>query len=191
MNLLKYPLLLLSLFLFSQIAFGQNRIGGDVSSSNLIQTQPKGINMISCEAYEAIKYNGYTIDQINATEGDSTLIKQMWGDYSSLEVVDIVEIYMYKYGTNGFSFRDSRFTGMTIRESSWPITVLGKSIRIGDSFTKLQQKFDECLKLLRPPVISVNYSISFGCPGSDYDGLLIYFDSNTDEVTEISYFVNP
>jgi len=182
---------LFCLFLLPQIVVGENRTGDGTVAHHLNRTQPRGTNMISCEAYEAIKYNGYTIDQINATKGDSVQIKQMWGNYSSLDVVDIVEIYSYKYGSTGFSFRDSTFTGMTIRESSWPITVLGKSIRVGESFTELQQKFDESLKLLRPPVISTNYSISFGCPGSDYDGLLIYFDSNNDEVTEISYFVNP
>jgi hypothetical protein len=59
----------------------------DDGSESPLQTQERGTNMISCTAYEAIKYNGHTIVEIQNTDGKSAEIQQLFGSYTSTEEI--------------------------------------------------------------------------------------------------------
>ncbi|MGM0588141.1 MAG: hypothetical protein ACQETE_07010 [Bacteroidota bacterium] len=153
--------------------------------NGVITEQPQGKNLISCSEYAAITFNGHTIEQIRATDGEASQVKQLWGDYSSVDVVDIIGEYTYYYNTNMISFLESRLGRLEINDNTWPITVLGKTIRVGDSFSELQQKFGKDIITRHTPLIS------FNCEINEYDGLLIDLDQSKNEVTRIVYFVNP
>lgn len=186
---MRYLYLLLSLFVIAPGLYAQGQTGEEGKSP--LQSQPRGTNMISCSEYETIKYNGYTIAQIGATDGEASQLQQLWGNYTSVETVEIVAIATYHYNDNRISFRESELTGLTIKESNWPITVVSKNINVGDTFSELQQKFGSDLKVIYKPDIDSNYAVSFGCSGNDGDGLLVYFDPEINKVIEIAYFVNP
>jgi hypothetical protein len=71
-------------------------------------------NHISCEEYHAITFNGKTIEQINATEGDPQQLQQLFGSYSSVEQYEGVGSIRFNYGANGFTFnlRDNYLIGL-------------------------------------------------------------------------------
>ncbi|MEQ8524045.1 hypothetical protein [Gracilimonas sp.] len=184
-------ILLLCFFALDTNINAQNQID-DPSSINPIQTQQRGTNIISCSAYDAIKYKGHTINQINNTQGIISGVHQLWGRSDSVSEMSGVRKRVFLYGNNrvSFNYEHGYLAGMGIKESNWPITVLGKEIRVGNSFSELMQKFGDDLRIIYKSAISSRYAVSFGCNENDYDGLLIYFQPTTHEVEEIRYFVN-
>lgn len=158
-----------------------------------IETQPRGKNMISCSDYDAIHYNGYTVDQINETNGRDTAIQRLWGDYTSFSENSGARSRLFYYGNNfvGFNYEHEYLTGVIIKEDSWHIEVMNKELRVGDSFIEMQINFKQDLKVIYKPALGSEYTVSFNCKGNDYDGLHINFNANTHEIKEIIYFVNP
>jgi len=69
------PLLLtVILFLIAQTAIAQQtNVGND--ENNPIETQERGTNMVSKNVYNSITFNGYTISEINATEGNEQAVR--------------------------------------------------------------------------------------------------------------------
>jgi hypothetical protein len=184
--------LLLALFVIAPSLHAQNQASMErFGSDHPLASQPRGTNMISCSEYETITYNGLTIAQIEATDGEASQVQQLWGNYTSVETMDIVAIAKYYYNGNRISFRESELTGISIQEPNWPITILGKNINVGDTFTELQQRFGNNLKIIHKPDIDSNYAVSFGRSGNDGDGLLVNLSPETNKVVEITYFVNP
>jgi hypothetical protein len=178
------------LFFFPTGALGQTTIGDvDPTTDNPILSQPHGTNIISCSAYNNITYSGHTIEQINATEGD---YEQLWGQPDSITNPSPWS-KNYSYGTNSLSYNttDNYTQGMKILNNQWPIKVLGKEIRVGNSFSEFQQKFGSNLNIIYKPAINPSYVVSFNCSENEYDGLLIYFSPATHKVQKIRYFVNP
>lgn len=187
---MKYLNYIFTVFFFLSITlplFGQGQIA-DPTTSNPLKTQPRGKNLISSNAYQAIAYNGFTVNQINNVSGS---YNQLWGSPRSIENSASWST-SYTYGENRISYNtEFDYTqGITILDDQWLIKVLGKEIRVGDSFSELKQKFGSDLKIIYKPAISSRYVVSFDCSGNDYDGLLIYFNPITHEVVEIKYFVN-
>lgn len=147
----------------------------------------RGNNIISCTHYGSIKFNGYTIDQINTLKGNFT---QFFGTPDSLINHEGVGKSSY-YGENSIGYNSEGYTsGITILDSVCPIKIMYKEIRVGDSFSELKQKIGNDLKIIYKPAISSRYIVSFNCDGNEYDGLLIYFNPVTHNVEEIKYFVN-
>ncbi|MCP9291472.1 hypothetical protein [Gracilimonas sediminicola] len=182
--------LLIYLLFTTPSLYAQGQIGDGEESP--LQTQLRGTNMISCSSYDAINYNGHTVSEIDATEGNISDLSQLYGSPSSVNDDNaIIHAYVYLYGTNRVAFREGKLTRVDIKESNWPITVLGKTIRVGDSFSEMKQKFGDDLKIIYKPSIDADYSVSFGCSGNDGDGFLIDFSTTTNQVVEIVYFVNP
>ena len=183
-----------SLLFFPIGASGQiSDIEGDGTNpqpENPIISQPNGINLISCFSYRAITYNGHTINQISATEGEEQLVQQLWGSYTFVETIDIVGIIKYFYNSNRISFREGNLTGIAVKESNWTVKVLGKDVNVGDSFSELQQKFGDNLKIQEPST-SENYSVSFNCSENESNGFLIYLSPISHKVIEIKYYVSP
>ena len=188
LNILSTLFIYLLLTIPSLYAQGQIGDGG----GSPLQTQPRGTNMISCSAYDAIKYNDHTISEIDATEGNIGDLSQLYGNPSSVNDDNaIIHEFAYLYSTNEVTFMEGEVVRIDIKESNWPVTVLGKTIRVGDSFSEMKQKFGDDLKIIYKPSIDADYSVSFGCSGNDGDGLLIDFSTTTNQVVEIIYFVNP
>lgn len=169
--------------------FAQSGIGDPTNNNDPIQTQLRGKNIISSNSYEAIKYNGFTVEQINDVNGD---YNQLWGNTTSTESSTSWST-SYIYGENRITYNDEfDYTqGIAILDSQWSVKVLGKNIRVGNTFSELQQKFGSNLKIIYKPAISQRYVVSFNYSGNDYDGLLIYFNPISNKVEEIKYFVNP
>ena len=164
-----------------------------VTTTHPTQSQPNGQNIISCSAYESITYNGHTIDQINATNGDTSSIQSLLGSYTSATNNDNSWERLFMFGSNRLAF-DTEFERLTIIEiidSQWPVKILGKEIRVGDHFNELKQKFGNDLKIIYKPEINPNYVVSFNCLENDYDGTLIDINVTTNTVEEIIYFINP
>lgn len=163
------------------------------SSESPIQSQPNGRNIISCSAYDDITNNGQTIDEVNATNGNNSSVQSLWGTFSSVDEKDGVweKVFLFNSTAVAFDTEQNRVTVIEIKDNQWPIKVLGKEIRVGDSFSELQQKFGNNLKIIYKPDINPNYAVSFNCSGNDYDGLLIDLHSETNKIVEISYFINP
>lgn len=186
---------LASLFFFPIGASGQiSDIEGDGTNpppENPIISQPKGKNIISCNAYGDITYNGHTIDEVNATDGNNSSVQSLWGTYSSVKVITWAKIFLYGSNEVGFDTEENEVVRIEINNNQWPIKVLAKEIRVGDSFSELQQKFGSDLKIRYKPDINPNYVVAFDCSGNDYDGLLVYFDPDTNKVIEITYFMSP
>lgn len=153
-----------------------------------IHTQPHGHNIISSEAFKAIQYNGYTIKQINNVNGE---VDQLWGTPTSVGNSASWSTN-YIYGANRVSYNDQfEYTqGITVLDDRWSVKVLGKEIRVGDSFSEMKQKFGDDLKIVYMPAISKRYAVTFDCTDNEYDGLVIYFDPTSHKVEEIKYFVN-
>lgn len=158
-----------------------------------LTSQPKGNNIISCNAYDAITYNGHTIDEVNATEGNNSSVQSLWGTYSSVDEDENVweKVFIYFNNAVVFNTERSRLTVIEIKDNQWAIKVLGKEIRVSDSFSELQQKFGSDLKIIYKPDINPNYAVSFNCSGNDFNGLLIDLSTETNKVVEIAYFKNP
>lgn len=192
MNFGNYIFSLLLFAIISPALYAQDTVG-DIPPPDLgqnpIQTQPRGKNIISCSAYGAITYNGHTIDEVNATDWN---FQQLWGTANTIENPAPWSKY-FTFGLNKISYNtaDNRTQGLSIHDQQWSIIVLGKEIRIGDSFSELQQKFGQNLKIIYKPQIDPNYSVSFGCAGRDGDGMLIDLNPVTHKVVKIVYFVNP
>ena len=181
------PALLSLLVLLAPNVLAQRAI---VGANNPLVEQPRGENIISESSYLGIKYNGSTIGQIDATNGTSEGVQQLFGDYSSLSGDPILGNKVYKFGTNLVSF----YTGLTrieVNDSSWPVIVQGQTVKVGDSFSQLQQKFGQNLKIMFVPKIDPNYFVSFNYPRNDFDGFLININPGSHKVVSIVYFVSP
>lgn len=169
----------------------QGQIGDEElpeNPENPVQTQPRGTNYITCASYENITYNGYTIEQINATNGN---FGQLWGSPDSVDDHDgWAKTYHYNINTVGYN-EEGYMPGMTILSAQWPVKILNKEVRVGDLFSELQQKFGQDLKIIYKPVLGPEYVVSFNCSGNERDGLQIVFNPATHQVVEIKYYVNP
>lgn len=186
-NIIPFVLLLT----ISPTLFGQDHTIGNDLGENPIQTQMRGNNIISCTHYGSIKFNGYTIDEVNATDGNNSSVQSLWGTFSSVKVLTWQKAFLFNTNKVSFNTEQKRVTRIEINNNQWPIKVLAKEIRVGDSFSELQQKFGSDLKIIYKPDIDPNYAVSFDCSGNDYDGLLIDLNPETNKVVKITYFMNP
>lgn len=191
---MKNLILLFCTFLFIGIprAQAQTEIQSEDGVENPLLNQERGRNLISCNDYNAIKYNGFTLSELNATNGNSSQISQLFGSPTLVNNDNaILNEVAFIYGDNKVSFMDEEIILIKIKNPDWPLTIQGKTIKVGESFSELKQKFGEDLKILYQPSISSNYAISFNCSGNDGDGLLIDFSTTTNKVVEVMFFVNP
>ena len=137
---------------------------------------------------------GHTIDEFNATKGDPVDLKQLVGPPTSVNMENsIIGEVVYIYNGNRVTFGESLLGAMIITNSDWPIAVLGKHISVGTSFSSLQQKFGSNLKIL-PGTFNnpeADYAVGFNCNINEADGIHIAFNSETNKVIQIKYWVNP
>jgi len=187
------PLILtVILFLIAQTAIAQQtNVGND--ENNPIETQERGTNVISKNVYNSITFNGYTISEINATEGNEQAVQQqLWGIPTSIEEQG-ARSRLFHFGNNKAAFNTefNHATNILIKDSKWQLIVQEQTIRVGDTFLSLQQKFTEDLKIRYVPMIGPEYLVFFDHAENAYDGVGIYFNPETHKIQEIVYFTNP
>ena len=163
------------------------------NSESPVQSQSKVTNYLSCEGYGSITYNGHTIDEFNATKGILGNLKQLVGPPTSINTENsIIGEVTYIYNGTRVTFRESELKVINITTTNWPVSILGNDIRIGTSFSSLEQRFGSNLittAALENP--KGDYAVSFNCDINEADGLNIEFNSKTDRAVQINYWVNP
>lgn len=193
MNTIKNLLLTIFVLIFLTVPEVNAQTQIDDSTGSPLQTQERGRNIISCDAYDSITYNGYTINQINATDGDNSSVQLLLGSYTSVDDNATSWEKLFMFGSNKVAFNTEfeRLTTIEISNSQWPVKINGKEIRVDDSFEQMKQKFGTDLKIIYKPEIDPNYVVTFNCSTNDYDGILIDFNLATNQIMEIIYFKNP
>lgn len=113
-------LFLLSILMVSSLEL-RAQVNTDTEKSTL-ENQQKGINMISCSDYNAIKYNGYTIQEINEVDGDFSLL---W-ENPSAKASTASWSRTFKFYNNKVSY-NSEFDyvqGISIFDTQWKLEIL-------------------------------------------------------------------
>ncbi len=166
----------------------------DPDSSHPIYTQQKGRNTLSKAQYWGIKYNGYTISELNDLFEDEELLFDVLGQPSLMEEDSFGNI---SYNFNGLTATYQKegnpnfiYGFSTTQRSALRVTILGKTIRVGDTFEQLIQHFGEDLKILQSSSVNSTINISFGIENIFYDGLMIHVNPQTLQIIEIAYYVN-
>jgi len=149
-------------------------------------------NIIPCNDYKAITYNGKTIAQINATNADPQSVQQLWGSYSSIDEREDARSRSFHYENNKVHFDTElgHVGRIDILNNQWPVVIQSKTVRVGDSVSSLQQAFGSNL-IVAQSQYSPRTFISFNCNGNEADGIHLDIDSNTNTITSITYWVNP
>ncbi|WP_153038402.1 hypothetical protein [Balneola sp. EhC07] len=160
-----------------------------------LDTQPHGINIISDSQYQQIKYNGYTMAQLNSIANDEELLYDIFGSPTSKNVSSFGSIN-YKFTGLDLGYyaqvEDPYISGITATSrSALTVKVLGESIRVEDSFDLMKQKFGSDLKIKPSTLRAPDYILIFDMEVNEWDGMLIYFDASTNQVKEITYYINP
>lgn len=187
-------LFIITLLVFSQNLYAQGGTDQTVTQ-NPLDAQERGRNIISQTQYKNITYNGYTMSQLNSIANDEELLYDIFGNPSSKNVSSFGSIN-YKFTGLDLGYyaqvENPYISGITATSrSALTVKVLGKSIRVGDSFEDLKQQFGDDLKILYTPELDPDYSISFNSEFNEWDGLLIDLDISTNKINEITYFINP
>ncbi|TVR30322.1 MAG: hypothetical protein EA390_08390 [Balneolaceae bacterium] len=160
-------------------------------SATCIQAQ-EVVNMIPCDDYEAITFNGETIDQLNATNAEPQDVQQLLGNYSSVDELGENRSRAFNYGDNriGFTYDVQTFvTRITITNDQWPVVIQGNTVKVGDTVASLKQAFGSDLIIAESQYRPRTF-IAFGCSDKD-EGVDLEIDPETNLVAEIVYFVSP
>jgi hypothetical protein len=150
------------------------------------------VNIIPCNDYKAITFNGKTIAQINATNADPQSVQQLLGAYSSMTEPEDIRRRSFHYGDNrvGFTYDGTTYvTRITISNNQWPLVIQGITVKVGDSVTSMQQAFGSNL-IIGQSQYDPEPFIAFGCSGYD-EGIVMEIDSITNKIKKIVYFVSP
>jgi len=151
-------------------------------------------NNISCEEYGNITFNGATIDQINATEGDPQELQRLVGSFTSIQESDTFWERTFKQGNNTLIFNykkgnvNGHVTNILINDDRWAVKIKGHTIKVGDSVADLKQAFGSDLIVVDSKYSSNKY-VFFGCENTGSEGVNIKLDPDTNRIIEISYTV--
>jgi len=166
-----------------------------ILSTSMLQAQ-NNTNQLSCEGYSNITFNGKTIEQINATEGDLQQLQQLFGPHSSVDQNGAILSQTFHYGDNSIHFgykmgyTNGHVTNLEIVNDQWSLNISGNIIEIGDSTSDLHQRFGSNLIVAETPYFSTNI-VSFNCQGNRTDGVHIHINPSTNKVVKIKYWTNP
>ena len=108
-------------------------------------------NVISTYSYKNITYNGKTIQQIEATEGNPASIVNLLGQYSSFVEAEDSDRKTFLFGENRIGYSEDFASGvsrLTVNDNSWPVVIMGKMVRVGDSEASLREKFGPNIKMV-------------------------------------------
>jgi len=172
MKYLIYPLTFI-LLIGTSCAFGQNRT-----------------NNISCQEYQAINFNGHTIDELNATNGVSEPVKQFMGTPTNVDKDIGSRSRSFTYGSNriSFNYEFDYVSGIRIKNNQWPVNIKGHTVKVGDSVAELKQAYGSDLIVVGSKYSSNKY-VFFGCENTGSEGVNIKLDPDSNRIIEISYTV--
>ena len=162
-----------------------------ILTASMLQAQ-NNTNHLTCDDYEAITFNGKTIEQINATNADPQNVQQLLGNYSSVNELGENRSRTLYYGENriGFTYDVQTYvTRITITNDQWPVVIQGNTVKVGDTVASLKQAFGDDLIIGQSQYVSYSF-VAFGCSEKD-TGINLKIDPDTNSVTEIVYFVSP
>ena len=150
------------------------------------------VNIIPCDAYEAITFKEKTIEQLNATNAEPQDVQQLLGNYSSVDELGENRSRSFNYGDNriGFTYDVQTYvTRITITNDQWPVVIQGNTVKVGDTVASLKQAFGNDLIVAESHYRPRTF-VAFGCSQKDI-GVDFEIDPDTNTVTEIVYFVSP
>jgi len=148
--------------------------------------------MLPCDDYEAITFNGKTVQHLNATNAEPQNVQQLLGNYSSIDKHGENRSRTFNYGENRISFTydvQTYVTRFTLTNGQWPVVIQGNTVKIGDTVNSLKQSFGNDLIIGESQYVSYSF-VAFGCNEKD-TGVNLKIDPNTNTITEIVYFVSP
>jgi len=166
-----------------------------ILTASMLQAQ-NNTNHLTCDEYEEITFNGKTIEQINAKDGDPQQLQQLFGTYSSVEQDGAVLSRTFHYGDNTIHFSyeagyyNGHITNLEIVNEHWPVIISGNKIEIGDPISDLNQQFGSNLIVAETAYFSTDI-VSFNCQGNRADGVHIHINPSTNKVVKIKYWTNP
>ncbi|PKD43308.1 hypothetical protein [Rhodohalobacter barkolensis] len=163
-----------------------------ISISSGLALAQDAVNIIPCDDYEAIKFNGKTIEQLNATNAESQNVQRLLGNYSSVEELSENRSRSFNYVDFriGFTYDIQTYvTRITITSNQWPVVIQGNTVKVGDTIDSLKQAFGNDLIIGESQYVSYSF-IAFRCTEKD-TGVILEIDPNTNTITEIVYFVSP
>lgn len=135
------------------------------------------------------------MSQLNSIANDEELLYDIFGSPTSRNVSSFGNIsYQFADLTLGYKteYEEDYISGFTATSrSALTVKVLGEPIRVGDSFDLMKQRFGNDLKIKPSTLRAPDYILIFDMEVNEWDGLLIYFDASTNQVKEITYFINP
>jgi len=152
--------------------------------------------MISCSQYSNISFNGYTIEQINATNGSPQSLQELMGSATDIIIWDGVRSKKFNYlsGYIHFNYKkgyaDGWVTRMEVTNALWPVVIQGHTINVGDTEKSLIQKFGSDLKIFTSDFENLRF-VAFSCLGNTYDGIDIEINPSTNKISKILYYVLP
>ena len=152
-------------------------------TSTLIQGQTS--NMISQEAFDAIKINGITLKQLKQTKGTQALVEGLFGNPNNKHIDVDGDFNSFDYEGLHLGFSSVISTSMIlsridITNNQASITINGKTVTIGDNISLLGNVIVNNRK-------SGGKSIVFQSVKNDTSFISIVFDKYTNTITEIVY----
>lgn len=98
-------------------------------------------NMLNCDMFRSIHFNGVSIQQLHNTSGDPEQIQQLLGDADEVGGLSPFDSREFNFGANVlvYSYLHNEMVILRVKEPSWNINVAGKTIYIGMSLTQLEE----------------------------------------------------
>lgn len=104
-------------------------------------------NHVTKSVFDAITFNGVTIEQIEQTQGEASLVSSLLGTSSQTSTHFSSSFF---FGANSISFRLSSktmnlgvtpayVTGLEIQDTSWAMNIQGVDIRVGMHFNEVEE----------------------------------------------------
>ncbi len=95
-------------------------------------------NIISKSEFDSIKINNISLSEISATDGVFSEVESLYSASITHNTQQSEEDY-FDYTYDGFTigFSENEICGFEISNSSWKITIQGKTVTIGDHKDKL------------------------------------------------------
>jgi len=154
-------------------------------------------NMLSCESFFGIEFNGASIQQLNETHGDQHQIQQLLGDADDIQEIVGPETTVFQFGSNRLSYSSlhNEISAFIINDANWSINIADVSIEVGMSLQQLEHVlgygnvFDD---LVVHDVNSQNDPVKLiliACNDYGVESFQIEINPNSLLITKISYYV--
>ena len=183
---LSIPMLLL---VVANVSLAQQTDGPDPRPMTNPDPNP---NVMTGSEFLAITYNGATLAQIEATQGNEQELAAIFGTYLSKSKSDNRNYIDFYYQNNvlGYDYEFQQISVLEIKDNTWPVVVKGRSIRVGDSIQDLKAKFGANFEVRTSKYGPEKFS-RFNSPENSYSGFFIEIDPTTNQIIRMKYFVFP